>query len=134
MSETAAAGDRHEVMDADLTDEALVLVWGDGHRSAYPFPALRSECPCAGCRAEREAARGNPFHVLTHGTSPAATRLVGLEPVGQYGIRLVWGDGHQAGIYTFEHLREICPCEACRAVRPADEKPWVHGIYIPGAG
>jgi DUF971 family protein len=46
-------------------------------------------------------------------------------------MRIHWGDGHQAGIYTFEYLRQLCPCETCRAQRPTDDTPYVHGIYIP---
>jgi DUF971 family protein len=33
--------------------------------------------------------------------------------VGRYAIRFHWSDGHSTGIYTFEHLRELCPCPIC---------------------
>jgi len=29
--------------------------------------------------------------------------------VGRYGIKIRWADGHDAGIYTFEMLREFTP-------------------------
>ncbi|MEL6182606.1 MAG: gamma-butyrobetaine hydroxylase-like domain-containing protein, partial [Myxococcota bacterium] len=35
------------------------------------------------------------------------------EPVGNYGMKLFWGDGHDTGIYDFEELRNICPCTTC---------------------
>lgn len=120
-----------EIRSVDLSeaDQSLDITWGDDHLSRYSFKYLRSECPCASCRSERQAAQDNPFHVLSGGRLPSAD-LRGLEPVGLYGVRLVWADGHATGIYTFEYLRQICPCEACRAARP-DEGPYVHGIHIP---
>ena len=39
---------------------------------------------------------------------------VKIEPVGGYGIRFIWDDGHDAGIYTWERLRVTCPCDSCR--------------------
>lgn len=36
---------------------AINFVWNDGHDSGiYAFDYLRGICPCAGCRAQREAA------------------------------------------------------------------------------
>ena len=37
-----------------------------------------------------------------------------LEAVGSYALRITWDDGHDAGIYSWERLRSICPC--CRTV------------------
>ena len=34
--------------------------------------------------------------------------------VGNYAIQIEFSDSHATGIYSFEHLREICPCEACK--------------------
>lgn len=39
--------------------------------------------------------------------------MLNVEPVGSYGIKIYWSDGHSAGIYTFDHLRKICPCGDC---------------------
>jgi DUF971 family protein len=41
-------------------------------------------------------------------------KMMSVEPVGNYAIRIVWSDGHSTGIYSFEHFRRICPCEECR--------------------
>jgi DUF971 family protein len=40
-------------------------------------------------------------------TAQAAT------PVGNYAIQIQFSDSHATGIFSFGHLREICPCEAC---------------------
>jgi DUF971 family protein len=38
-----------------------------------------------------------------------------VEAVGNYAIHIKWNDGHGTGIYSFEHLRKICPCAECKA-------------------
>ena len=47
-------------------------------------------------------------------------KLVGMQPVGQYGIQLIWGDGHNTGIYTFNYLRRLCDCNVCSEAQVAD--------------
>ncbi len=34
----------------------------------------------------------------------ASYRLMGIEPVGYYGLRPFWGDNHSTGIFTAEIL------------------------------
>jgi DUF971 family protein len=41
--------------------------------------------------------------------------MLGIEPVGNYALRINWSDGHNAGIYSYAHLRQICPCPECQA-------------------
>lgn len=118
---------------ADINDErsTLEITWNDGHASVYPLRYVRAECPCAGCRTEREEAKSNPFHVVSGSVTPASITVADVEPVGRYGMRIVWKDGHATGIYTFEYMRGICPCAACKSARIEDPTPYVHGIYIP---
>jgi len=42
-------------------------------------------------------------------------KMLSVESVGSYAIRIDWSDGHSTGIYSFDHFRKICPCEACKA-------------------
>jgi DUF971 family protein len=44
-------------------------------------------------------------------------KMLSIEPVGSYAIRIDWSDGHSTGIYSFDHFRKICPCAACKAAR-----------------
>ncbi len=50
---------------------------------------------------------------------PADTRTPGryvlksVAAIGNYALKLTWGDGHDVGIFTWEHLRELCECDAC---------------------
>ncbi|WP_281646074.1 DUF971 domain-containing protein [Parendozoicomonas sp. Alg238-R29] len=34
--------------------------------------------------------------------------ITAVEPVGNYGLKLVFDDGHDSGIYTWEYLRALC--------------------------
>jgi DUF971 family protein len=47
-------------------------------------------------------------------------KMIDVEPVGNYAIRINWSDGHNTGIYSYDHLRRICPCEECRKPRSAE--------------
>ena len=40
-------------------------------------------------------------------------RITDIAPVGRYAYHIVWSDGHDTGIFTLEHLRELCQCPAC---------------------
>jgi DUF971 family protein len=33
--------------------------------------------------------------------------------VGNYAVQIQFTDGHSTGIYSFDYLRTICPCDAC---------------------
>jgi DUF971 family protein len=92
-------------------DDRLLIDWSDGHRSVHTWKTLRAECPCAGCREERDKPP-DPFRVLKP-AELAPLRPVRIEPVGYYAYRIVWSDGHDAGLFTLEHLRRLCECEVC---------------------
>lgn len=109
---------RTTIRDAQLEEGVLHLEWGDGHHSALPLALLRSKCPCANCRTLREAPP-DPFRVLSASEAAAVPALRDIEPVGRYGLRLVWFDGHNTGIYSYDYLRALCPCPECTAQRTA---------------
>ena len=91
----------------------LVIEWNDGHRSVYAWSHLRANCPCAGCREEREKPP-DPFRILK-ATELAPLSPVSMPRVGRYAYKIVWSDGHDTGIFTLEHLRALCQCPACTA-------------------
>jgi DUF971 family protein len=33
--------------------------------------------------------------------------------VGNYALQIDFSDGHTTGIYSYDYLRTICPCEEC---------------------
>jgi DUF971 family protein len=89
-------------------DDQLVIDWSDGATGHVTWDKLRRECPCANCREEREKP-ADPFRILSEREVTAGTpRPVAMTPVGYYAYKIVWNDGHDAGIYTIENLRELC--------------------------
>jgi len=98
------------------TGEGVEITWSDGHTSRYDFPYLRDHCPCALCNDERE--KTAKFGAA--GGSPAAlpmfkprVKAKSATAVGNYAIQIEFTDGHATGIFSFDYLREVCPCEAC---------------------
>lgn len=101
---------------ADRTARILTIEWVDGHLTIFDFDQLRWLCPCASCRGEA----GQPGWLDTNPTLTAEqTRLVGIEPIGNYAICPTWGDGHHTGYYPYTALRAFCPCPSCVAARGA---------------
>jgi len=104
---TAAAP--HPVRVTPFPNGEIGVAWSDGHESWYPSRDLRCACGCASCVDELTGRK-----TLDDSRVPADVRVVGIHPVGHYGIAIAWSDGHDTGIYTFERLRELCPCDDCR--------------------
>lgn len=98
--------------------KGMAIDWADGHKSEYSNEYLRDHCPCATCtgshgtppqRTNYSAPQANPFQMYR-----PKLKMEGIEEVGSYAVRIRWNDGHNTGIYSFEHLRSICPCPECR--------------------
>ena len=95
--------------------KGIKIDWKDGHHSDYGLTYLRDKCPCATCTGAhgtppRQPEANNPFQMFK-----PALKMLGVEPVGNYAIRIEWSDGHNSGIYSFDHFRAICPCAECAA-------------------
>jgi DUF971 family protein len=68
---------------------------------------LRNACPCASCGEER-AKPPDPFRVLSAAQVAAGDPLpTAMKPVGHYAYQITWNDGHDAGIFTVQSLREM---------------------------
>lgn len=96
-------------------DSQLFLSWNDGHESRYTFSLLRNACPCAECRGHANMSPTPDPNVfsLPEEESPRTT-LEDVEVVGSYALTIYWEDGHQYGIYNWNYLRALCPCDQCR--------------------
>lgn len=89
------------------------IEWRDGHVSAWPFAWLRHACPCATCHEAREAEDRSPGIPRAKAPSllpmyEAPPRPAEVEPVGKYALRFTWTDGHNAGLYSWDYLRNVC--------------------------
>lgn len=116
------------------TGAGVDITWADGHASHYDFAYLRDECPCATCNDER--AKKEAFATATGSPATGAPGASSFNPlpmfkpkpraqaasvVGNYAISISFSDGHSTGIYSYDHLRSICPCAECaKAFRSSD--------------
>ena len=86
--------------------EGLHIEWSDGSTSFFPCDLLRRMSPSADSKQTRLDLEQNPLTILPSSHAKALT-IEDAELVGNYAIRFVFSDGHKAGIYTWDYLREI---------------------------
>jgi len=87
-----------------LPDERLLLVvWPDGLERRLNLVQLRGQCRCARCVDEITGER----IIDLEGIDPDIV-IRDLKLVGSYALKICWSDGHDTGLYTWSHLRELC--------------------------
>jgi prepilin-type processing-associated H-X9-DG protein len=98
--------------------EGVDITWADGHASHYDFPYLRDECPCATCNDERirKSAGAGPALAAALPMYKPKARAQAATTVGNYAIQITFTDGHATGIFSYDHLRSICPCVDCAKI------------------
>lgn len=81
-------------------ERLLEVAFEDGARFSLPAEYLRVESPSA--------------EVQGHGTGQKQivpkkkdVTIDAVEPVGNYAVRLIFGDGHDSGLYTWETLYRL---------------------------
>jgi DUF971 family protein len=84
-------------LDFERGEKRLNISFDDGESFAIPFETLRVESPSA--------------EVQGHGpdqkkivTGKENVLITAAEPVGRYAVRLVFDDGHDSGIFTWDYL------------------------------
>ena len=110
-----------DAIRAQQAEQVLELEWGGEPAARVPYHQIRAQCPCASCKDEWTGER-----ILDPATIRPDLRLEGMEPIGNYAIRLNWNDGHGSGLYTWEMLRQL-------AVESGTGPKW-SGVDPPGAG
>lgn len=78
----------------------LAIEFDDGNRFELPFEYLRVHSPSAEVKGH-----GSGEGVLV--TGKRDVKVVKIEPVGHYAIRLIFDDGHNTGLYTWKYLHEL---------------------------
>jgi DUF971 family protein len=78
----------------------LEVTFEDGQRFELPFEYLRVHSPSAEVKGH-----GPGQEVLVLGKESVGIR--GVEPIGQYAVRLLFDDGHDTGLYTWAYLYEL---------------------------
>ena len=78
----------------------LHITFDDGTEIELSAEKLRVESPSAEVRGHG-------------GTKPPPLRgkqnvkIVALEPIGNYAVRIVFDDGHDSGLYSWDYLRKL---------------------------
>ena len=79
------------------SDKALSVAFDDGEQFRIPFETLRVESPSA------EVQGHSPDQKITV-TGKENVQVTAAEPVGRYAVRLIFDDGHDSGLFTWDYL------------------------------
>ena len=78
----------------------LEVVFDDGQIIRLTAETLRVESPSA-------EVQGHSPSEKRRVTGKENVAIVGIEPVGNYAIKIVFDDGHDTGLYSWDYLRKL---------------------------
>ena len=79
---------------------ALTISFDDGARADLAAEKLRTQSPSAEVQGHG-GMRPPPV------TGKEDVKISRLEPVGNYAVRIVFDDGHDSGLYSWDYLRKL---------------------------
>ena len=80
--------------------QVLEIAFGDGAQFKLPYELLRVYSPSAEVRGH-----GPGEEVLQVGKK--GIQITHVEPVGSYAVQLVFSDGHDTGIYSWDYFYDL---------------------------
>ena len=80
--------------------DALSIQFEDGGRIMLSSEQLRVHSPSA-------EVRGHGGQKPPPVTGKEHVKIARLEPVGNYAVRIVFDDGHDSGLYSWDYLRTL---------------------------
>jgi|SRR5580698_4390936 DUF971 family protein len=80
---------------------SLTVSFDDGAHYSLSAEYLRVESPSAETRGHGGASRPPPV------TGKKNVKIARLEPVGNYAVRIVFDDGHDSGLYSWDYLMAL---------------------------
>lgn len=80
--------------------DRLALRFDDGGSYELSAEYLRVESPSA-------EVRGHGAGPKVPVTGKADVKIARLEPVGNYAVRIIFDDGHDSGLYSWDYLAEL---------------------------
>jgi DUF971 family protein len=80
---------------------ALAASFDDGAAYELPAPLLRTMTPSADGRGH------GPDSFRPLAIDAGGVTIKDLRPVGRYAVRIVFSDGHDTGLYTWDRLHRI---------------------------
>ena len=78
----------------------LEVVYDDGQIARLTAERLRVESPSAEVQGHSPSQKQNV-------TGKENVAIVGVEPIGNYAIKIVFDDGHNTGLYSWDYLRKL---------------------------
>lgn len=99
MSDTSAVAWPTELV-IKRSAKVLAAAFEDSMRFDIPFELLRVESPSAQVQGHSTADK----KIVT---GKSAVMVVDARPVGRYAIRLIFDDGHDSGIFTWNWLYRL---------------------------
>jgi len=84
---------------------SLELSWADGSRYDLSCEFLRVHSPSAEVKGH-----GPGQEVLQTGKLDVA--ITAIRPIGNYALQLVFDDGHDTGLYSWDYLHYLCTEQA----------------------
>ncbi|HEX4178071.1 MAG TPA: DUF971 domain-containing protein [Rhizomicrobium sp.] len=79
--------------------DVLSVAFDNGERFGLRAEYLRVESPSAEVRNH-----GGPKNIVT---GKEQVKIAGLEPVGNYALRIAFDDGHDSGLYSWDYLHKL---------------------------
>lgn len=84
----------------DKTKTTLTIAFDNGERYALPAEYLRVESPSAEVQGH-----GPSQKQIVTGKENVA--ISALEPVGNYAVRIVFDDGHDSGLFSWDYFHKL---------------------------
>lgn len=78
----------------------LTVEYDTGERFVLPAEYLRVESPSAEVQGHGPSQK----QIVT---GKADVKILGLDPVGNYAVRIRFDDGHDTGLFSWEYLHEL---------------------------
>jgi len=99
---TDPLGTEHWPVELKLkqAEKRLEVTFEDGARFSLPAEYLRVESPSAEVQGHSPSQKQ-----IVSGRADVG--IVRLEPIGHYGVRVVFDDGHDTGIFSWRYLYEL---------------------------
>lgn len=76
----------------------LTVTFDNGEQATFPCLFLRLNSPSSEAKAENKA-------LVAH--SAKDVNIIGIDPVGNYGVKLIFDDGHDTGIFSWQTFYEL---------------------------
>jgi DUF971 family protein len=84
----------------DAAKATLTVSFDTGECFALPAEYLRVESPSAEVQGHSPSQK----QIVT---GKADVKIVSIEPIGNYAVRLSFDDGHNTGLFSWDYLQEL---------------------------